>query len=150
MKRSIGTALLAAVAIGAPAVAGGAADAVDRAPYQTDEAWLDSVVDNEDRATGDVEQYHSEVRDAASDLASRRIGRERYWEAIQDARVLLEPDDGVKCHGLYGPYSNWEAYDDAAYTSDEYGIYDARQDWETTDAGWDGWYEFEEIRPPRR
>ena len=158
MKRSVGAMLFAAVAVSATAAtpdAPGAgqdvrANAVDTAPYQTDEAWLDSVVDQEDRSTGDVEQYRREVREAARDLASGRISRDEYREEIQEARVLLEPDDGVTVGGLYGPYSNWEAFDDAAYTSDEYGAYDARLDWETTDPGWDGWYEFEEIRPPQR
>lgn len=159
MKRARATALLAAVAMWSPVVAPAAPgerqdarprNALDSAPYQTDEAWLDSVVDQEDKSTGDVDQYHRQVRDAARDFATGRIGREEYWEAVQDARVLLEPDDGVKSERLSGPYSNWEAYDDLAYTSDEHGTYDAGQDWETTDTGWNGWYEFEEIRPPQR
>lgn len=126
-----------------------ASSVLEEAPYQPDEYFLDAVVDVEDRTTGDVDRYHEEVLQAALDLASGAISREEYWEEIQQARVLLEPDDGLVGYGYFGnPYSDVEH--DAPYSVDEHGAFDSRYEWDTDDAGWDGWYELKEIPPPRR
>ncbi len=120
-------AALVAAGIGAlPAVA---QDATDDAPYQTDEQWLNAAADAEDYSSGDVSEYRAEVRQAARDLASGEVDREEYWNEINQAKELLAAEDD---HGDGSGYGD--------YASDDYGIYDSAYDWETDDAGWDGWY----------
>ena len=145
-KRRALTALMAAgaVALG-PTVALQAQERsnVETAPYQTDEQWLDSVTDREDRVTGDVQEYRSEVRQAANDLASGEIDSDEYWAEIRQAKALLGPDDD---HGgntypanVYGYEYGTDAYDDD-FDDYDFGAYDDTYEWETDDVGWDDWY----------
>ena len=132
-------ALLSAGAVAlAPAPAVDAQTVVETAPYQTDEQWLDSVTDREDRVTGDVQEYRGEVRQAARDLSSGEIDSDEYWEEIREAKALMGPDDD---HGGATYPANYYGYEYGADAYDGFGYYDADYDWETDDTDWDGWYE---------
>ena len=140
MSRILLMTILAA-ALAVPAAAQQVTDAAADPLYETDQQWLDSVIDYEDRATGDVSEYYAEVREANRDLATGEIDADEYWEEIEQAKSLLGPNDD---HGYYSPYDYgyydpYYGYD--SYYTDEYGVYDSGYEWEAEDDWWDGWYD---------